>query len=204
MEEKSNLRDIKKKKMDIENIKKKIDELIKQQKIKGEFNKILTQKELHNFEEKHEVELPVGYYEFLSQIGNGGPGPNYGLLSLQESMVDFKLDQKPRIDISSNFKYNKMWNEAWINSFDWENERPELDVVNKYMDVSHISGCLQISHYGHGCTNLLILKGESKGQIWFDGRADYGGLIPEENKQGKVCNFLEWYCNWLDELMFNL
>ncbi len=189
--------------MKINEIKKKIDDLIKEQKINSSFNNILTQSEINDFEIKYDVKLPTEYKQFLTEIGNGGPGPNYGLFSLQKSIIDFKLDDKPIINISSDFKYKNAWNETWIDSIDWEIERPELQIANQYMDVSHISGCLQISHYGHGCTNLLVIKGVCKGQIWFDGRADYEGLAPEENEQGHVYNFLEWYDSWLNELMFN-
>lgn len=189
--------------MHINIIKKKIDNLINKKKINGSFNKVLTESEIRDFETEYDVTLPEEYKLFLTEIGNGGLGPNYGLLSLQESIIDFKLVEKPVIDISSDFKYKDAWNESWIDSIDWENDRPELDIVNQYMDVSHISGCLQISHYGHGCTNLLVIKGESKGQIWFDGRADYEGLIPEQDKHGCIYNFFEWYDSWLNGIINN-
>ena len=32
------------------------------------------------FEERHRVSLPEGYRRFLTEIGNGGAGPSYGVL----------------------------------------------------------------------------------------------------------------------------
>lgn len=44
--------------------------------------------ELAQIELTERIELPAGYREFLLQIGNGGAGPGYGLLSLQEALEE--------------------------------------------------------------------------------------------------------------------
>jgi len=186
--------------MDIKIIKEKLNEVIKQQKLNASFNKVISQDEIRHFEEKYDISLPKGYRQFLTEIGNGGPGPNWGILSLQESVIDFKLVHKPPIDIASNFKYKSAWNETWIDSIDLEEERPDDDLFNQYIDVSHISGCLQISDCGHGCTNLLVIKGDCKGQIWSDGRAFYEGITPEKNEENHTYTFLEWYDSWLNDI----
>ena len=65
------------------------------------------------------------------------------------------------------------------------------------MDVHHIFGCLQIAHFGHGCTYLLVVSGSEKGHVWFDGRADYSGIFPELVNEQKQ-TFIQWYLNWLN------
>ena len=40
---------------------------------------------MRRFEEKHNLLLPEEYKFFLTQIGNGGAGPYYGLYSLDEA-----------------------------------------------------------------------------------------------------------------------
>lgn len=42
-------------------------------------------KQVRRFEEKHNLLLPEEYKFFLTQIGNGGAGPYYGLYSLEEA-----------------------------------------------------------------------------------------------------------------------
>ena len=177
--------------------KKQIFNYISANSIDNPFNNKLSMEEIKYFEKQKNLLLPNEYKFFLNQIGNGGFGPGQGILKLQESVVDFKLDSKPLINLFKPFRYIKEWNPIWIESFDWENEKPDLDIVNQYMDVSHISGTLQISHYGHGCTNLIVVNGLNFGEIWFDSRADYGGLIPEFNNIKRFC-FFEWYINWLN------
>ncbi|WP_018630245.1 SMI1/KNR4 family protein [Niabella aurantiaca] len=184
----------------IETIQQKIQEISNSGKFSFTFNKTISTDALKLFEEKNNVLLPDDYKSFLTNIGNGGPGPNYGILSFDESLIDFKLDSKPRIDIQRPFAYHQKWNADWISRFDWDDDRPELTIVNEYMDVGHISGCLQISHYGHGCTNLLVVNGACSGQVWFDARADYGGIEPEQDPNGNTYSFFTWYDAWLSSL----
>ncbi|MCS2712051.1 hypothetical protein NXW96_22165 [Bacteroides fragilis] len=33
---------------------------------------------------------------------------------------------------------------------------PETEIVDAYISTAHIAGSLQISHFGHGCTFLLV------------------------------------------------
>lgn len=46
----------------------------------------LSEEDIQEFEVKHNVTLPNDYRLFLQHVGNGGRGPNYGLLPLQESV----------------------------------------------------------------------------------------------------------------------
>lgn len=185
--------------MNSEEFKKRIFFEVKDQNLTNPFNPKLTELEINVFEKKYNVKIPKEYKFFLLEIGNGGYGPGHGVLKLEETVFDFKLDSNPSINLSEKFKYNIAWNELWIENFDWDNDRPELDIVNDYMNVKHIAGCLQISHYGHGSTNLIILKGKNKGEIWFDSRADYGGIFPEKNEETNLTlNFFDWYINWLN------
>ena len=79
----------------------------------------------------------------------------------------------------------------------------ETEIVNAYISTAHIAGCLQISHFGHGCTFLLVVNGNEKGHIWFDGRADYSGLVPKL-KDGQRISFIEWYVTFLDMEIENI
>lgn len=165
---------------------------------KKSMNPIMTVEEIVQFEKETGIVLPTSYREFISKIGNGGIGPDYGLFSLEEAMVDFKLETHPKINISKPFRYSQSWNEGWILEIDWERgERPRKDILEKYMSINHLDGCLQIGHIGHGCTYLLILNGPESGNIWTDDRADYGGINPMVDSNGNKMDFMKWYMNWL-------
>ena len=149
------------------------------------------------------ITLPDDYRTFISEIGNGGFGPGYGLLPLDKAIVDFKLKDKPNISLNEKFPYQDSWNEEWITSFNWDEGYPETEIVDAYISTSHIAGSLQISHFGHGCTFLLVVNGNEKGHIWFDGRADYSGLVPKL-KDGQRISFIEWYITFLDMEIENI
>ena len=164
-------------------------------------NPTISEEEVSEIEKRNNIILPKGYREFITKIGNGCIGPDYGLLSLQESMKDFKLRDNPAINLSKPFSYNEKWNEdEWIDAIDWDGGgRPDDEVLEKYMSTDHITGCLQICHIGHGATYLLVVNGEEYGNIWLDERADYGGIEPLLNEKGERVSFISWFTEWLDE-----
>lgn len=164
-------------------------------------NPTISEEEVSEIEKRNNIILPKDYREFIIKIGNGCIGPRQGLLSLQESMFDFKLRDNPAINLSKPFPYNEKWNEdEWIDAIDWDGgERPDDEVLEKYMSTNHITGCLQICHIGHGATYLLVVNGEEYGNMWLDGRIDYGGLKPLLNEKGERVSFISWFIEWLDE-----
>lgn len=152
---------------------------------------------LKKFEANNQIVLPEDYKFFLTNIGNGGFGPYYGLRSFDDSLFDFKLTGNPIIEVSKKFQYNSPWNANWIETFDFENSRPKEALLKEYLDVSHISGTLAICHYGHGCIFILVAKGEERSNVWYDGRAMYEGLVPELNEDEIRISFSQWYLDWL-------
>lgn len=164
-------------------------------------NPTISEDEVSEIEKRNKIILPKDYREFIIKIGNGCIGPRQGLLSLQESMFDFKLRDNPAINLSKPFPYNEKWNEdEWIDAIDWDGgERPDDEVLEKYMSTNHITGCLQICHIGHGATYLLVVNGEEYGNMWLDGRIDYGGLKPLLNEKEERVSFISWFAEWLDE-----
>lgn len=172
---------------------------------KYEFNNKVTEREVSNFEEKFNVKLPNDYKAFITRIGNGGAGPYYGLIQLdiKEGPKDFKLASKPSIDLAKPFPFTESWDAEWVDTFDWDNERPGEDLLEKYFDPSLISGTIPICHYGHGIAYLLVINGQEHGHVWYDGRPDYTGISPEtiEGSGKERITFSEWYLDWLTSLL---
>jgi hypothetical protein len=165
------------------------------------FNKCLSEDGIKRIESENNIQLPPDYRAFIATIGDGGPGPGYGLLSLQEAMKDFKLISNPYICLKQPFKYTQPWNASWIYDVDWDEERPDATLNEPYMDVSHIHGTLQLSHTGYNCSNLLVVNGKETGNVWFDGRADYSGIFPETIGYKQRVTFSEWYMQWVDKVL---
>ena len=49
-----------------------------------EFAPVAALSDVRDFEARHRIRLPSGYVEFLTQVGNGGAGPDLGMLSLEQ------------------------------------------------------------------------------------------------------------------------
>src|SRR5205823_941382 len=57
----------------------------------------LTEHQLDEFEQRYAIRLPHEYRAFLHEIGNGGPGPFYGLLSLEAALPNSALAHDPML-----------------------------------------------------------------------------------------------------------
>ncbi|MEM7246245.1 MAG: SMI1/KNR4 family protein [Acidobacteriota bacterium] len=172
----------------------------------------LSEAELVGFEERHGVPLPEDYRSFLLHCGNGGAGPYYGLFPLGlfdgagRGLEPWKEGDGHAGVLRHPFPHSTAWNlpdesfvpsetfssvdeeDAWHERFDAEYWAPEL-----------VAGSFPICHQGCAYRNFLIVTGASRGQVWVDGRASDGGLVPELNRDGTPRSFSSWYFGWLED-----
>lgn len=64
-------------------------------------NPVLSEKEVTQFEKEHQISLPKDYVAFITQVGNGGVGPFYGLQTLAEASVNEEVMMITGEDTSS-------------------------------------------------------------------------------------------------------
>ncbi|WP_459209250.1 SMI1/KNR4 family protein [Aquimarina rhabdastrellae] len=166
----------------------------------------LNIKELNDFEEKYNIILPDSYKRFLSEIGNGGleyknsvvgnsgAGPDYGIFKLGhpfQFIVDTSLnylEKEPFFNENTTEKeWNRINNELDDNISD---EDYDAEVAKAY------SGILNIGF--SGCSGYLgiILNGKNKDRVVHT--YDEIEYCPHFLREA---NFLDWYENWLDEVI---
>ncbi|MCX6369094.1 MAG: SMI1/KNR4 family protein [Armatimonadetes bacterium] len=92
---------------------------------------------LQSFEKRHGISLPEGYRRFLTQVGDGGAGPWYGLFSLEQTLEGNNL-RRPFPEVNTN-----------VHRF--RGKRP---------------GILTLCEYGCGIYFYLVVRGEAYGTIW--------------------------------------
>ena len=63
---------------------------------------------LQNFEKYFRIKLPIDYKNFLTQIGNGGSGPAYGLLPLADWDIELEIDDNNFL--ATDFPHIQKWN----------------------------------------------------------------------------------------------
>lgn len=165
-------------------------------------NPKLSESEIAQFEEDHNITLPEEYKAFLLHIGNGGAGPYYGLEKLENGLyidLDYK-NENEKIKLSEPFPFTKPWN-LIAESFEKDiSDEAYTELENEYFDDKWINGLLRVSNYGCGIFMNLVVTGEEYGNIWVDNRCNDGGLCPDPffDQEGRT-TFLDWYELWLDK-----
>jgi hypothetical protein len=127
-------------------------------------NPPLSEAEIHAFEAGHGIRLPDDYRLFLRMIGNGGPGPAYGLHTLAVSAQG--CDPRtpfPFVQTSEGY--------------------PD-EVTEPWYDLP--PGVLEICHHGCAIYSYLVVNGAEWGTIW-----DAEGL-PQPSEPGFLEWYRPW------------
>lgn len=166
--------------------------------------------------EKHMgVRLPDEYRQFVTHIGHGGAGPDYGLFPLDgrdpEDLTQPELTRKP-------FRWTEAFNpydwedpcsqeDVWCDDEeDWQDEMVEADPAGgegqeaqpPRQIILGVPGALYIGHHGCGIRFILVVNGQSRGEVWRDAQNEDAGVLPECDGLGRHLGFLDWYERWLD------
>jgi len=143
----------------------------------------LSDEDVRRFERRHGVSLPEGFRSFLTQIGNGGPGPPaYGLAALGEPARDMRGGAKVWSElphVREPFPFTKPW--VW--------EEGEASDEGTSDQIHH--GCVYVGNDGCGMYWHVIVTGPERGNVWM---ICGEGLQPTSPKR----DFLQWYEDWLD------
>lgn len=176
-------------------------------------NPPLHESDIVQFESEHRIRLPEDYRLFLSEIGNGGAGPYYGVFKLGEMDDGFK-HKRWKVndgfvgDLSKPFPNSDTWNDLPLFPDEQDDEdayAAELDAFDEtYWDTRNVNGAIPICHQGCAYRNWLIIVGPEAGNVWEDLRVDHKGLMPVESKRGHRAGFLEWYNDWLTDAVSQL
>lgn len=151
-------------------------------------NPVLPVADLADFEREYAVQLPKDYADFLTQIGNGGIGPYYGLYSLAESIAD-DPGHKSRAFLASPFPLIE-----FFNPFD----QGENVADDELFDDRYICGSIVLAHQGCGYYDRLAITGPQANQVWSDGRVSDQGIAP------LGCDFYTWYDRWVTDALYEL
>lgn len=161
-------------------------------------NAPLPDAEVLAFEQHHGITLPADYRHFLTQIGNGGAGPCYGIFPLGQmdhGPRKFKPWQDGYVGVLSKpFPFQEAWNGPPLADPD-EYERQLKAFEEQYN--ARVNGAFPICDKGCGMYVWLVVTGGEAGYLWNDYLANDGGFIPLTLKNGERATFSSWYCQWL-------
>jgi len=173
-------------------------------------NPVLSASEATAFERDHKIVLPSDYRQFITEVGNGGAGPFYGVFPL--GVMDHNLGQRPWNEddgfvgiLSKPFPFREEWNdrsgypEAELLKGDvTEYDRQIEQFDERYWSSELVNGAFPICHEGCALRIWLVVTGEQAGRLWEDRRSESAGLRPVRLSDGSAATFSEWYKEWLD------
>ena len=153
-------------------------------------NPPLSPNSLHAIETKYEITLPEDFFWFLTEVGNGGAGPNRGIFPLHPggttaadewlfaSYENARLEPPP-LPLSDEVRSSLMDD---INSqFPWNNKgMVKLTISAETEDYSTES--------------MLVVTGPDRGRVIEIDSQCYVSEFPIVNS-----SFLDWYMGWLHE-----
>ena len=175
-------------------------------------NAPLAGESVARFEQKHGITLPIDYWAFMQELGNGGAGPFYGIFPLGEWDEGVWEEEHGLVGrLSSPFPHQTVWNLPVKRleppeSFDSNEEEDEwhqkLDA--EYYDSTLVNGAIPICHHGCALRTWLVVTGPERGHVWFDGRAQDTGIAPHQGNGGERLTFGDWYAQWLNQSLAEL
>lgn len=159
-------------------------------------NPVAAPEKVARFEAQYHVKLPPEYVFFLTQVGNGGAGPYYGLYSLEKlAMYTEYLDQYTEADEQGlpALIDRRMTDRDWAEAMERGEDDEAYDGVMKEV----CSGLLVIGTQGCTYDNLLMWKGSERGKVVYidwNMEPDYGPFLTG-------MTFLDWYERYFLEII---
>jgi len=145
------------------------------------------EQELEQFEALHGVDLPPEYRTFLGQIGRGGAGPGYGLISLENAFpIGIAAPAPPFLATPFPFGPAALPTPSPSESDEERNDRR----------LRELSGTLRVCDEGCGYLHFIVCSGPDRGQIWVDSTSDENVAYRRLN-----AGFLDWYERWVDDVL---
>jgi len=152
-------------------------------------------------EEQYGFALPEDYFRFITEIANGGAGPDYGVMSFDDSMMgsayhDFREAYKH--SLKNPFTPRRMKPEEVETSFAFGKTAYEKDPERFFVyendedALCPTDGFLVLGTHGCQWDFGLIVSGERKGQV-FDTDNEGGYAFSADS-------FTAFYQRWLDWL----
>ena len=159
------------------------------------FRPTIPLEEVRAFEQEHQLRLPENYVRVLTELGNGGAGPYYGLYPL-DRIFEYSADlPEPVTGKAETFIDDTINKEKW-NGLLRQMDESEDDAAYDALLEKFLANVIVIGTQGCTYDSLLMCGGASKGKVFnidWNMMEDYGP-IPS------YMTFEEWYLGFFREV----
>lgn len=164
-------------------------------------NPVLSLVDLMEFEKKHQLQLPLEYELYLTEIANGGVLPIYELYSIDRGLQKAKSystqnNKSIQNSFTIDFPYSNKETKKFILSYNKSIADGEKDKI-KYLEIKHeLTGVIFLSEYNHGWFHALVVKGEQAGTVW-----SYGEYLCPLFVGNRQWSFFDWFEDLLNKII---
>ncbi|MFD5326568.1 SMI1/KNR4 family protein [Streptomyces sp. NPDC127092] len=176
---------------------------------------VMGEEQLRALEAELSVGLPEQYRSFLLQVGAGGAGPDYGLMTpslgdggWQWRGIGLAYSARPTTAAFAGRPFVAEVLQGELDALD--TQEPERDAFAsdeefrrahaawdaRYEELydAQEAGAVFLGEKGCGYTSLLVMTGPHRGAVWEDLRPADGGIEPTGQ------DFAPWYRGWLERV----
>lgn len=160
---------------------------------KYKFNPVVSLAEVREFEDKNKITLPDDFVTFLTEVGNGGAGVDYGVYTLKKIQheIDAHLPESDKTILDYD-NYKEKWAELCR---EYENADDDKILDRIYSILT--DGLLAIGTAGCTVDYVIVCKGNYYGKI---ACIDYNFF--EDSPPEIIANsFSEWIENYFTKII---
>lgn len=160
---------------------------------KYKFNTVVSLAEVREFEDRNKITLPDDFVTFLTEIGNGGAGVDYGVYKLeriQQEIDNLWLNSGKTILDYDNYR------EKWAELCKEYDNTDDDKILNRIYSIL-TDGLLPIGTAGCTVDYVIVCKGSNYGKIAY---IDYNFF--EDSPPEIIANsFSEWIENYFTKII---
>ena len=161
-------------------------------------NPTISIEEVRKFEAEHNVKLPSEYVFFVTQVGNGGAGPFYGINSLTKNNIMGDTEDVPfissKVTVESwREKIAQTTEDDFDDDFDDEFDDEFCEGISK--EVTR--GCFALGTQGCSYETIMLANGPEENRIFYIDFDWFDEYPPFDTGM----TFLQWYESFFLEIL---
>ncbi len=157
-----------------------------------QLNPVIALSEVRAYEQKHNIKLPSEYVFFITQVGNGGAGPHYGIYG-----INIAKDYLYYTKSGTPFLSSKLTEDMWAEKLAPMDDEDCPDEIFDQIEEEILQGTTSIGTQGCSYETLAIAEGTEENRIFYINHEWDTEAMPFDTKM----TFLEWYENFFKEII---